>query len=245
MKTLAVYFRKAPFPAVLTALSVLLFLAGSYYCLVESPVPMFLDEIPLAVPALCFGTITSHTVRGKLNHFSSAFLTVLSIIVLPVVLFFGISFFSLDAESIPVTDVGSYSKVLRLNKYPSNALIQDFPAKIPADAKNTKFLYHPEEWQGSEDFELRFDTVPDSLQKYETEFAAKAKWTGKFTDGDAEMHGISRGDFELFPGGDLPDDFTIYLFDSEPYQGGWNHGTASLAAVSTKRQEVLFYADKW
>ena len=39
---------------------------------------------------------------------------------------------------------------------------------------------------------------------------------------------------------------TIYLIEGKPYkQNNWNHGKISLIAISTQRNELIFYAEDW
>lgn len=246
MKTLATFFRKAPFPAVMTVLSLILFLGIYYFCTLGSSVPLYGEGLVFIIPFLCFGTITFLTGRGDMKPSFSSALTGILIVVLPVAMFFVLVFVSLDAATTTITDVGSYQRVLRHTGYPDNALIRHFPEEIPKNAKDPAFRYHPAVLQGGEDFELRFDTDPASLRQYAGEFSTKAKWIGKSSDPDAEQNGIVDGEFEIFPAGSLPENFTVYVFDSEPYRpNDWNHGKLSLAAVSGQKNQVLFYAQSW
>jgi len=43
---------------------------------------------------------------------------------------------------------------------------------------------------------------------------------------------------------ELPEDFTIYLIDSKPYDtDNWNHGILRLVTISEAKNEIIFIAE--
>lgn len=144
------------------------------------------------------------------------------------------------------TDIGKYERVLKLTGYPNNQLIKYFPNKIPGSAKNIVFSYSPAFLQGGENFNLKFEIDSDSTNNYSDEFSKKAKWIGKWSDNKTENNGIMTGTFGMIDYDVLPEDFTMYLFDSKPYQpDDWNHGYLSVVAVNKQRNEIIFHSEQW
>lgn len=238
--------KKAPFPAVITIFSLVLFVAVYLFFTVFSTEPYYFQALLFAVPCLCFGVITYLTGAGKLKADVSTYLTVFLMLVLGAAAQFEFIWMSLEAATAATTDVGRYDRILRVTGYPDNTLIRHFPDKIPGNARNIVFRYNSACLQGGEEFGLRFETDEESLQKYTQEFSQKAKWVGKAAEPEAEKDGIFSTQFSSLGYSELPDDFTVYLIDSKPYQpDNWNHGRLSLAAVSGRRSEIIFLADNW
>ena len=144
------------------------------------------------------------------------------------------------------TDIGKYERVLKLAGYPNNQLIKYFPNKIPGSAKNIVFSYCPAFLQGGENFDLKFETDSESINNYSDKFSKKAKWVGKWSDNKTENNRIMTGTFGMIDYDVLPEDFTMYLFDSKPYHpNDWNHGYLSVVAVSKQRNEIIFHSEQW
>jgi hypothetical protein len=135
-----------------------------------------------------------------------------------------------------------YERILKVNGYPQNYNIEHFPATIPEDAKNILFHYNPAFLQGGEIFSLRFKVASTDLAAYEKGFLEN----GKTLDPAASEHNFFENMFSNAGYDILPEDFTIYVFSSNPYkQGDWNHGRVSLSAISTLRREIIFYSHNW
>ncbi len=243
---LSAIFKTAAFPAVMTLISFVLFIAVYLFVTVTAVEPYYFAGLLFLVPSVCFGIITYFTVSGKLKTAASSGITAAAILVLGVASLVGFSVLSFQAATTTTTDTRSYGRVLRLSNYPENALISCFPERIPEDAKDVVFRYHPAILQGGENYELKFKADSDFLKRKAEEFARKSKWTGKMSDREAEKHGVISGSLGELGYYDLPDDFTVYLMNGEPYQpNDWNHGKVSLVAVNRKSNEIIFHAEDW
>lgn len=243
---IALIFKNASFPAMMTIISFVLFIGVYWLVTVKSIEPYYFEGLIFAVPFICFGIITFFTVKEKLKRVSSSIMTgVLIFLSVPAMLVtFTIMIF--DAATTITTDISKYERVLNMSGYRSNSLIKHFPDKIPGSAKNIIFSYNPAFLQGGENFDLKFETDLDSIKSYINEFSQKAKWQGKASENEAEKNGVFSGTFNTFGYMDLPEDFTIYLIYSKPYKpSDWNHGELSLVAISQQRKEIIFLAEDW
>lgn len=237
-------FKKAPFPATMTIISFALFVCLYWLFTGNAIEPFYFEALIFAVPFVCFGITTFLVVIGKLRKVISNVIAVCLILVLGLASSFTFIFMAIQQATTVTMDISKYDKVLKLTGYPNNQLIKYFPAKIPESAKNIEFSYCPAFLQGGEDFNLKFETDSDSIINYSNKFSEKAKWTGKWSDNKSEHNGIMDGTFEDYF--ILPEDFTMYLFDSKPYrQGDWNHGYLSVVAVSKQRNEIIFHSEQW
>lgn len=198
------------------------------------------------MPFISFGIITFFTVKEKLKIGASSVITVILIFLLGFGSLFAFIFLAFDAAITVTTDIGKYERVLNLKGYPENSLIKYFPDKIPDNAKNVVFRYNPPFFQGGENFGLKFETDLDSINSYIDEFSQKAKLMGKASNNEIEKNGISSSKFNTLSYMNLPEDFTIYLIDSKPYEpNNWNHGKLTLVAISKQKSEIIFLAENW
>lgn len=243
---LSAVFKTAAFPAIMTLISFILFIAVYLFVTVTAVEPYYFIGLLFLVPSICFGAITYFTALGKLKSAASSGITAAAILVLGAASLVGFSALSFQAATTITMDTSKYGRVLRLNNYPENALISCFPAQIPEDAKDVVFRYHPAILQGGENYELKFKANSEFLNNKAEEFARKSKWIGRMSDREAEKHGVISGSLGELGYSDLPDDFTVYLLNGEPYQpGNWNHGKVSLVAVNRKSNEIIFHAEDW
>lgn len=243
---LSAIFKAAAFPAVMTVISFVLFVAVYLFVTVTAVEPYYFAGLLFLLPSACFGAITHFTVTGELKTAVSSGITAAGILVFGVASLVGFTALAFSAATTTTTDTGKYARVLMLSNYPDNKLIQCFPDRIPDNAKDVMFRYHPACLQGGENFELKFKTDSAVLRSEADKYSRKAKWTGKMGDSEAEKHGVISGALGELGYYDLPADFTIYLMESEPYQpGDWNHGKVSLVAVSRQRNEIIFHAEDW
>jgi hypothetical protein len=238
--------KKAPFPTIMTIVSFMLFIMVYVLLTVAFIEPNYYLGLIFAVPFICFGIIAVLTAIEEMNNINSIVITVLLTVVLGFAAFVAFVTIFISAATTETTDINRYHKVLKLNGYPNNQLIQYFPNKIPSSDENIKFSYNPAFLQGGEVFALRFETDSDAIKSYSDLFSPKAKWIGIPSDSLAKTNGIFLGEFNRVGYTKLPDDFTIYLFGSKPYKpNDWNHGELSLVAISEQRKEIIFLADKW
>lgn len=239
-------FKKAPYPAVMTLITFVLFTCVYFFVTVRSIEPYYFSGLIFAIPFISFGAITFFTIKEKLKRKAAIILTSVLTVIVPIVMCFAFIFMAITAPLSTVTDLSSYHRVLKLNDYENSELIKHFPSKIPTDAKNAMFNYQPGFLQGGEGYKLKFSTDSNSIENYIKEFSQGAKWIGKSNHREAEINGVEMASFDSFGYNKLPIDFTIYLIISEPYKPfDWNHGKLSLVAVSKQRSEIIFFAKHW
>lgn len=244
LNKLSIPFRKAPLPAIMTIISLMLFI-GAYWFVAENTIkPYYFAVFLFGLPVAVFGTITFFTASEKIKEPASAVTTVVFIFSLVFAVLIAFAFIIIDSATSGTTDVNYYEKVLQLAGYPNNPLTRCFPDKIPGNAQDIEFSYYPALGQGGKVFALKFGSDEDSIMAYLEEYSNWAKWTGKSSGSEAEKHGIFPGSLDVYT--DSPEDFTIYLIDSRPYRPeDWNHGERSLVAVSENGNEILFLAQTW
>jgi hypothetical protein len=239
-------FRKAPFPAIMTIISFVLFIAVYWFVTVTAIEPYYFKGLIFAIPFVCFGMITLFSATGKLKIVISSVITVILIFVLGFAMFLALVFVAFDTATTVTTDIGKYEKVLKMTGYPNSPIAKYFPGEIPSNAKKIVFSYNPACLQGGENFNLKFETDTDSIKNCIEQFTQKAKWIGKPSDNEVKTNGVSLGSFHIFGYNNLPEDFTIYLIVSQPYHpNDWNHGALSLVAISKERNEIIFLGEHW
>lgn len=200
MKSILLSCKKALFPAIMTVISFVLFIALYLFETLTAVEPDYFVGLLFAVPFVCFAAVT---------HFT-------------------------------------YETVLRLTDYPHNSLTACFPAKIPKNAKNVEFHYNPAFMQAGEEYDLKFDTDSDSIDKYIDEFSQKASSTVESGGSFADNSDIYSATYDMFEYTALPGDFTVYMTEDKPNQpDNGHHGEFSLVAVSRQRNEILFRARQW
>lgn len=239
-------FKKAPFPAIVTILSFVVFIGVYWLMTAKSIEPHYFKGLIFAIPFICFGIITFFTAKGKLKFGVSSTITICLIFILGIGSLFMFIYIAIIESTDLITDTSKYERVLKVTGYPNKELIKYFPNKIPRNAKNVVFKYSPAFLQGGEDFNLKFETDSPSINNYSNEFSKKAKWIGKWSNSQTENNGIILGTFGMVGYDALPEDFTIYLFDSKPYHSNdWNHGHLSTAAISKQRNMIIFVSEDW
>jgi hypothetical protein len=154
------------------------------------------------------------------------------------------------SATTPVVDAARY-KDIRAD-YNQRSLATHFPTDIPPNATQVTFYYLPHFLQGGSHLQLRYRLpqaeVSAILSQYES--LAKQIETGagdvlKAADQQdlpvPQFRNESNTDFAA-----LSNDFLVFVLDAQPYQpADWNHGYSYGLAVSTKRQEVIYWAEYW
>lgn len=239
-------FGKAPFQAIMTIISFVLFVGVYWFVTARAIEPYYFAGLIFAVPFIFFGIITFFTVTGKLEVIISYVITCVLIFLLFFGEIFAFCFLVIDAATTTTTDIGKYERVLKFTGYPKDKLTKYFPNKIPDNAKNIVFSYNPAFLQGGEIFGLKFEIDSDFINSYIEKLSNKVKWMGKPDDDEVIENGIYSNSFDILGYSNLPRDFTIYLIGSEPYRpNNWNHGKFSLVAISRQRNEIIFLAEDW
>jgi hypothetical protein len=149
-----------------------------------------------------------------------------------------------------------------LRKYPhlraqwNQELVGHFPDPIPESASLTKFSHFPGFLQGGAHIQLRLALPSEQIQELYERFLQKR--TKSFLGGNTNRHMNEKDGMPttFFKTGDkdqssFPKDFEIMIFDpvlpeSERPEGHyWNHGKSHGVAISTNRNEIVYWAESW
>lgn len=127
------------------------------------------------------------------------------------------------------------------------------PARIPDDSEKIGFFYSPSFMQGGETIILRLK-LPSSHLESVLQDLTTSKWT-EVTDLNHTSldrccyidFGIKRITEETASIKELPMDFRIFLFhsDLDEIKRNWNHNFLAFTAISTDRNEIIYYAATW
>jgi len=178
-------FKMARFPAIMTIISFILFIAIYLFVTMTAIEPYYFMGLVFAIPFVSFGIITFFSVTGRLKIITSSLITSILIFVLGFAMLFVFLFITFDAATTTTTDISKYERVLKLTGYPNNLLTEYFPNKIPDNAKDIIFSYNPAFLQGGEMFGLKFKIDINFINSYINELSQKAKWIGKSSENQA------------------------------------------------------------
>ncbi|MDF2700084.1 MAG: hypothetical protein K0Q49_1640 [Haloplasmataceae bacterium] len=231
IKKINLIVKQAKLPALLTMISLGLFIVIYLFVTLTAVEPYYLEGLMFAVPFVIFGIITYFTVKGKLKLKTSNLTSIILIFVLGILMMFSFIAMSVDAAGIGTTDVAKYQRVLRITGYPNDKLTEHFPNKIPENAKNIRFEYTPSIF-GSKSFKLKFELDTVLIDNYIKEFSTKAIKSGSL-DELYNNNEIPINTFTILGYNELPDDFTVFKLESK--------GT-SFVAISKQRNEIIFVA---
>ncbi len=152
---------------------------------------------------------------------------------------------SFMASMMPMRDVNQYEAIVHeaiVHGY-GHELTEHFPPHIPSNAREVKFYYEPGFLQGGSLLQLRCKLPADEIATLRDRYLPLAK---RVYSGSA-IPITSFYNEKQIPG-DLPQDFQILILGGKPYKTNpvdWNHGYTYGLAISTQRQEVIYYADEW
>lgn len=246
MKRILTGIKKAPFPAGMAIISLILFVLVYYSITIKTVYPCYKAGLLFAVPFLCFLLLTFLRVKSLITAPVSNVFTAVLIPLLAIGMLIILFLLSIDAAATDTTDTSKYEKVLSLTAYPQNPLVKHFPDKIPSDAQNSFFYYTPRFLQGGEVIALRFETDLQTIEEYIKQVSGSLVWSGKMSDNTIEKYGLYTDIFSSVNYEELPEDFTVDLLYARPYRpDDWNHGKISLFAFSKQRKEAIFLAEDW
>jgi len=155
------------------------------------------------------------------------------------------------------THVAKYPALLA--EWSKTRLVTHFPPSIPAQASHVRVAAFPGFLQGGGFLQIRYQLPPAEVTALFAEAARKAK---AFYDG-GDLFSLVNDHLDPHPGGDnsglagtsfhtsgsnnekFPADYRIFVFAAEDHGGMWNHGTSKGMVVSTKRHEVIYFAESW
>ncbi len=237
-----VFFRQAPVPAIFTLLSALFFLFFFYLVTAYAVEPYYFEGLGFLLPFICYGILHKVTARKLIKKTTSNAISFVMALILSIPMVFLFLILAVHSATTEYNNPKFYERILKVNGYPQNYKIEHFPSTIPEDAKNILFHYNPAFLQGGEIFSLRFKAGSTDLAAYEKEFLKSCITL----DSAASDNNFFENMFSYIGYDILPEDFTIYVFNSTPNkQGDWNLGRVSLSAISTLRREIIFYSHNW
>ncbi|WMJ83424.1 hypothetical protein ACS3UN_10150 [Oscillospiraceae bacterium LTW-04] len=240
-------FTKALFPAIMTVISLVLFIAVYGFEILTAMEPRYFKSLIFALPTVCFAIVTYLTTNRWVKELPSLVLTSVLVGALSCVMLIAFIISVFDAATTTTTDVKKYERALRLSSFPESALSNSFPDKIPTDAQDVYFSYNPAFLQGGENLALKFKTSSEAIDRYTEEFSEKAEWIGKEGNLQAGEHGVFGGTVDFFDQSyNWHYNATVYVLSSRSNQlGDWNHGELYLVAIKEISCEVLFLAKRW
>jgi len=148
----------------------------------------------------------------------------------------------------PDTDPGCYESVLERYHYPKTEWISHFPAKIPENAMNVYFHHLQGFLQGAMILQVRYTLPPEEVNSLLERSIGKAiqirngQYESFNTLGPNEIPSTY---LYVGPEEDWPEDFKVMVLDAEDYTSNWNHGFSYGVAISTERNEVVYWATDW
>lgn len=150
------------------------------------------------------------------------------------------------------TDPAKYPVLLA--DWSSRNLVAHFPKSFPAEATNVRLSSFPGFMQGGAWLQIRFNLPPAQVAAIFADASAQAK---AFYDGGDKLSlvndkegGLPGTSFLTADAGQksFPDDYRIFVFSVRDGGGNsfsWNHGDSTGVVVSTKRNEVIYFAESW
>jgi hypothetical protein len=156
----------------------------------------------------------------------------------------------------PVRDIARYEETLKdYGEYFGEELVAHFPSHIPDNATRVTFYYLPSFLQGGSLLRLRCRLPSSQIDAVLHEYVPNAKQiqtsTGSILESSTRLDPIpvsrtwilSEEDSEM---AHEPEGFLLLILGGEPYQPeDWNHGETYGVAVSTERQEVIYWSEFW
>ena len=219
----------AIFPITMAGLALLCFLFLAFQMAITVQ-PLWGETMVLILPSLILSVVAVLAWKGKLDQRMTEFVTCVLSIILVIVSFVYILILSVWTVTTETMDVKFYT-----NAYEQiegrKGVIGIFPDKIPADAGNVEFRYHPSFLQGGEVLELSYTTTDDILSDWDVFLRDRAEWVGSDTAWHETNNWFFRGE------------------DSTRYQlywdGGDNHGEISYVLIDLTQNRITFFYEDW
>lgn len=149
-----------------------------------------------------------------------------------------------EGDFVPkaTTSLDDYDDVLR--NWASTGLVDHFPRLAPTETEGVVFSSFPGFLQGGGWVQLKIPVSDAELSVIENYCKARTSEPLQFErDGPHEGHVFGDGVYSF------PHDFQQFVFFAKPYKQGtehdWNHGSIYGLAISTKRNEVVYWAEAW
>lgn len=163
--------------------------------------------------------------------------------------YFGLA--SLIAPPAETTQIGEYPGTLA--QWKGTHLVSHFPATFSTNSQSVRFAAFPGFLQGGSYIQLALKLPAVEIQAIEQQLKQSAKHTyvgGGFFDhyNRDQRNNVPTTTFRTSgsPGvSEFPPHFTVYVHSALDGGGAWNHGKTSGTAISTKTNEVVYWADSW
>ena len=219
--------KHAIFPIVMAALAFLCF-AFIAFSVAISVQPLWGRTMVLLLPSLILAFVAFLACKGKISPRAAENLTVFLSIVLIIGSFIYTIFLSVSMATTETTDVKFYTNAYRQINH-EDSVNGVFPEKLPADAEEVSFRYHPQFLQGGEVFELSYTTSAEILSDWTAFLKDKAEWIG--TNG--EWHQTYRG-----YGEEGAVRYQLYWEDG-------NHGKEAHVLIDPYSNRITFFYEDW
>ncbi len=183
-------------------------------------------------------------------------LTILSTIGVAILLV-GIALFwfgySFKKKTEPKIDPALYAEIVQ-NRMEQSDRYRFLPETIPQDAIKVAFFHIPGFLQGIDVIALRMTLPPDKIASLLKELEGSGRTEISSFDGISAPQAYPAYDMKkpgsknLFEGvSNLPNDFRIFLYKSDirDIQEKLNHNILSFTAISTNRNEVIYFINRW
>lgn len=241
-------YQREFFPMVMTGISFALFVFVNLFVRVMGLEPFYRFGLLLGILVLCFACITLVSRSGRVSRSASKTLTIAAILLFVFLSWAYLLHIAVDEATTSTTDPKDYEKVLGFIDYPNNPAAKQFPAKIPDNAQEVQFSYHPAIGQGGEVMCLKYKLDSDEIDSCQVVASQHATWMGEPNSGEKDLMLLVDESTHVFEyaSSELPSDLNVYVRYRKPYRfHDFNHGELGLTAISSQRNEILFAFNRW
>ena len=221
--------RYAMFPIIMAGAALLCFLV-LFFHMTSAVQPLLGQVMVLILPFLILSTVAALALKGRLDRRKTIIVTCVLSITLVIASFVYTVFLSVLTATTVTTDVTFYTAAYEQIDE-EDGVEGIFPAKLPADAEDISFLYHPQFLQGGEWFELSYTTTANALSDWKAFLTSKAEWSGPNREWEQMNH------------------IGFYGEDSMRYQlhwdGGFNHGEMAYVLIDPTQNRITFHYEGW
>lgn len=149
-----------------------------------------------------------------------------------------------------ITDPSQYYNVMQ--EIGENPAVNHFPSKVPTDAQNVRFHFHPSVFQGGSVLQLKVELPTSIVEGIYSEYIDQAK----VIVSPQEVISIKDEGVELrlpafYTGGkstEWPDSYDILFIESTSTgseDAPWNHGIIYGLSVSSSESVVVYWYEDW
>jgi hypothetical protein len=165
-KTKALKLEGAVFPIIMTAFSLVFFLAVYWTVTNNAIKPYYYEGLIFALPLVCFGAVSFLCYKSKINASSPVAISISLAIILSLIMLVTLAFMVFDSATAVITDIESYDRVKKRTGLPDYLTADCLPNSIPDNAEDIKFRYNTAIGQGGEDIALKFTADAKTIKPY-------------------------------------------------------------------------------